>query len=536
MSSTGVRLLHRRILVAAVVLASAGFLGACSSSTAAPGSGAGTDAPHAGGTLLIGMQADPTCLDPQQTGQLAALDITRSLVDTLTDQDPKTGKIVPWLATSFAATDQARKFTFVLRDNATFSDGTPVDAEAVKATFDKLSTMPANGAPAYLKGYTGTTVTDAHHLTVNFATSNSQFLQATSTAGLGILSKATATRALGDRCRGQFVGSGPFVLDHYTADQEVVLTRRAGYAWPSAVAPNPGAAYLDQVRFLFIPEAGARTGALSSGQVQVTESVQPTDQSLFEGRGFHLLTARGPGVVPPLSLNHAGILSDQRVRAALLKGIDRTALVDTVLSPRFAPAASVLSSTTPFFVDRSAKLRFDPAGARTLLDSAGWRPGQDGIRAKDGRRLTLTWLIPAPMPPVDEYVQQQLRKIGVDVRLDSVPPARYVERQQAGQFDITAVAVTRADPDVLRNIFYSKGSNLWHLPPSELDGYLEQQASATSDQARQEAVTKAVDWILDHADTVPLYENALVHGVSDQVRNLQTDASTRLRLHDAWLG
>lgn len=482
------------------------------------------------------MQADPTCLDPQQTGQLAALDITRSLVDTLTDQDPKSGKIVPWLAKSFSVTDDARKFTFVLRDRLTFSDGTPVDAESVKVTFDKLSTMPANGAPAYLKGYTGTTVTDAHTVTVNFATSNAQFLQATSTAGLGILSKATATTSLGDRCRGQFTGSGPFVLDHYTANQEVVLKKRADYAWPSAAASNSGAAYLDEVTFIFIPEAGARTGALSSGQVQVAESVQPSDQSQFEGQGFHLLTGRGPGLVPPLSLNHAGVLGDQRVREALLKGIDRKELVDTVFSPQFKPAAGVLSSTTPFYVDQSAKLRFDPEGAKKLLDSAGWVAGKDGIRVKDGKPLTLRWLIPAPMPAANEYVQQQLRKIGVDVALDAVAPAKYVEQQQAGNFDITAVAVTRADPDVLRNIFYTKGSNLWHLPPSELDTYLEQQASATDDRARQQAVTKAVDWILDHADTVPLYENAQVHGVSDQVKDLDTDASTRLRLHDAWLG
>jgi peptide/nickel transport system substrate-binding protein len=508
------------------VLALTAPLAACSSSSGAAATG---------GTLTIAMPADPTCLDPQQTGQLVSMDISRSLVDTLTDQDPKTGKIVPWLAQSFTVSDDARKFTFVLRPGVTFSDGTPVDAESVKATFDTLAKLPANGAPAYIRGYTGTTVVDAHNLTVNFSSANAQFLQATSGAGLGILSTATASKPLADRCRGQFVGSGPFVLDHYTANQEVVLKKRPDYVWPSSLSPDKGAAHLDEVKFLFVPEAGARTGVLSSGQVQVAENIQATDQALFDGHGFHLLTALMPGAVPPLSLNHTGILADQRVRQALVEGIDRQGLVNTVLGPRYRPATSVLASTTPFYTPTD-KLRFDPAGAQKLLEDAGWVPGPDGIRVKNGQRLSLNWLIPAPNPPANEYVQQQLKKIGIEVKLNIVPPAKYTEQQSAGNFDMTAVAVTRTDPDVLRNLFYTKGQNLWHLPPSELDTYLEQQAAATTDQARQSAVTSAVNWLLDHADTVPLYENALVHGVSDQVRDFTTDASTRLNLHDASLG
>jgi peptide/nickel transport system substrate-binding protein len=516
----------RAVLLAAATLALAGSSAACSASSGAA---------VGGGTLAIAMPADPTCLDPQQTGQLAAMDISRSLVDTLTDQDPKTGKIVPWLAESWTISEDTSKFTFVLRPGETFSDGTPVDAESVKATFDNLIKLPANGAPAYIRGYTGTTVTDPRTFTINFSTPNAQFLQATSGVGLGILSKATAGKPLPDRCRGQFVGSGPFVLDHYTANQEVVIKKRPDYAWPSSLSPGKGAAKLDEARFLFVPEAGARTGALSSAQVQVAENVQTTDQIVFEGNGFHLLTVLTPGVVAPLSLNHKGILSDERVRQALLVGVDRPGLVDTVLGPRAKPATSVLASTTPFY-SATDKLRYDPAGAQTLLDAAGWTPGADGIRTRNGQRLSLDWLIPAPAPAANEYIQQQLKKIGVEVKLDIVPPAKYVEQQSAGNFDLTAVAVTRADPDVLRNLFYSKGQNLWHLPAGQLDTYLEQQATASTDEARQTAVTNAVNWIIDHADTVPLYEASLVHGVSDQVHDLGTDASTRLRLHDASVG
>lgn len=506
-------------------------------------SGEGTDsrgksggAPRDGGTLLVGSEADPSCLDPQQTGQFGAVDISRSLVDGLTSQDPKTGRIVPWLAKSFTTSADGSGFTFVLRDGATFSDGKPVDAAAVKTTFDNLVKLPANGTPSYLIGYKGTTVTDAHRLTVTFSSANAQFLQATSTAGLGILSPASFKASAAERCRGTFIGSGPYVLDHYTTDQEVVLKKRKDYAWPSSIATNKGAAHLDEVKFSFIPEGGARTGALTSGQVQIAKALQPTDEAQFKGNGFRVLSAPGPGLVPPLSLNHKGILADYKVRAALLKGVDRRELVESVFSSSYKPATSILSSGTPYYKDFSDRLRYDPEGAKSLLDSAGWKPGKGGIRVKDGKPLALTWLIPAPMPPANEAVQQQLRKIGVDVKLKPVAPPVYVEQQQKGQFDLTAVGVTRADPDVLRNIFYSKGDNLWHLPAGKLDTYLEQQALATDAKTRQTAVTNAVEWILDHADTVPLYEGAQVHGVSDKVQGFGLDASNRLDLHDAWLG
>jgi len=481
------------------------------------------------------MPADPTCLDPQQTGQLAATDVSRSLVDTLTDQDPETGKIVPWLAESYEVKNDAKTFDFTLRSGVTFSDGTPVDASAVKATFDKLVTLPATGAPAYVRGYTGTTVVDPLHFSISFATSNAQFLQATSLTGLGILSAATANAPLADRCRGAFVGSGPFVLDHYTPNQEVVLKKRADYAWPSSRSQNTGAAHLDEVHYLFVPEEGARTSALASGQVQVAENVQSTDRQQFDGNGFRLLSDRLPGAVAPLSLNHVGVLADERVRKALLIGMDRKELVDAIIGPQAAPATSVLASSTPFYA-ATDKLRFDPDQAEQLLTDAGWTPGPDGIRISDGRKLSLQWLIPAPASPDKEYIQQQFAKIGIDIVLNIVPPATYVDQQNAGNFDLTAVGVTRADPDVLRNLFSSTGQNLWHLPASELDTYLNQQAAATDDATRQVAVTNAVNWLLDHADTVPLYENAQVHAVSDQVVELATDASSRLNLHSAKLG
>lgn len=101
--------------------------------------------PQAGGTLRYALSQAPTCSDPAQGGTNQTIYVSRQIVDSLTDQDPATGEITPWLAESWEVSSDATQFTFVLKDGVTFSDGTPVDADAVKATFD--SVVNVLGAP-----------------------------------------------------------------------------------------------------------------------------------------------------------------------------------------------------------------------------------------------------------------------------------------------------------------------------------------------------------------------------------------------------
>ena len=110
--------------------------------------------PQYGGILKVALDGDPACVDPQQPGNNTALNIGRQITDSLTDQDPETGNIVPWLATSWKAEEDNRRFTFVLRDGATFSDGSKLDADAVKANFDGIVKMGARAslASTYLAG------------------------------------------------------------------------------------------------------------------------------------------------------------------------------------------------------------------------------------------------------------------------------------------------------------------------------------------------------------------------------------------------
>src|SRR4051794_33738712 len=181
--------------------ASAAVLVAAIGTSAACGSGGGSDAggsgaPKAGGTLTFAVGSDAGCVDPQQVGSNDTIYSVRQLVDSLTDQDPSTGKIVPWLARSWEIGDDARSFTFHLRPGVTFSDGTPLTAETVKANFDAIPELGPLGllAEGYLSGYTGTTVVDDLTAKVTFKRPNAQFLQATATHSLGLVAEASTRK------------------------------------------------------------------------------------------------------------------------------------------------------------------------------------------------------------------------------------------------------------------------------------------------------------------------------------------------------
>ncbi|QKG22957.1 putative ABC transporter substrate-binding protein [Actinomadura verrucosospora] len=525
---------------AAVLAAGLAALTACGSGGGASGAGAGT--PRTGGTLTFAVGSDTGCADPQQVGSNDTIYSVRQVVDSLTDQDPATGKIVPWLAQSWTISGDARTFTFHLRPGVTFSDGSALTAEVVKANFDAIPKLGPLGilAEGYLSGYQGTDVVDDLTFKVRFKQPNAQFLQATATHSLGIEAAASVRRTPQQRCSEGIAGSGPFTLQKYVPSQSITLAARKGYAWGSSLWKKPGAAYLDRIVFKILPESGVRTGGLQSGQLDAIGSVGRADESALKASGVRLLARANPGVAFGLSPNNARPpLNDEKVRQAIALGIDRRQIAQTVFPSGTRPATSPLAHTTPGHVDVGAPLSFDQARAKALLDSAGWTPGADGVRRKDGRPLAFTvkWFANAATnKPALELVQQQLKAIGVRVGLKEQAIAQIAQVQTSGDFDALWGNVTRADPDILRGSYSSKLANTYKLPASGLDALLDGQAAEPDQGKRFDLVARAQRDIARHAYTIPVVELQTELGVAKKVHGVLFDASSRIQLHDTWVG
>ncbi|MFK0004822.1 ABC transporter substrate-binding protein [Paenarthrobacter sp. NPDC090522] len=525
----------------------AGVLGAIALLASACGGGADAGAqqsaassPVPGGNLNFAVSVDRGCIDPQQVGNNDAIAIARQTVASLTSQDPKTGEIVPWLAEKFENNADATSFTFTLRTGASYADGTAIDAQSVKTNFEAIKALGAKATlgSTYLSDVSAITVKDPQTVVVDFSKPNAQFLQATSTFTLGLLSPASAKLSEADRCAGKFSGSGPFNVKSYTVDKEAVLERRAGYNWPSSTNSNKGEAYLDTVTFKIIPEAGNRTGSLQSGQIDATAAISAADIGLFSGNGFWNETRANPGVVYNLYSNESNPkLKETAVRQAISKAINREEITKTLLTEADQPAKGVLSHTTPYFKDYSSLLAHDPDGAKKLLDDAGWKPGADGIREKNGEKLSFKVTYWQSPKEVLELIQQQLKEIGVDLQLKFTTIADVTAAQADKTYDFSYGNLTRSDPDVLRTVFASNtargGSNLRDKLP--VDDTLGEQAAALDKDARQKLVDQAQEALIKDAHSIPLYELSTTISASGKVHDLKFEASSRLDFYDAWL-
>jgi len=528
----------RLVVAIAAGTAAALVMAGCSSGGTASSS---SSKPVDGGSLTYAIANDPITLNPTGTGAgNDTLAITRQLVDSLLWQDPSDGSLKPWLATKYSANADATAFTFDLRSGVTFSDGSAFDAAAVKDTFDDIAKAGASStAAAYFSGYRETKVVDDDTVEVDFTTPNAAFPNATASVALGIVAPKTTETPFEDRADGTAViGTGPFTLSSYTKNTSTVLTKRKDYDWGPAARSNTGAAHLSKVTFQVVPEASVRTGSLQSGQLDAISSVQPSDVDTLRSQ-YELVTRANPGQVFGLTFNQKRpLVSDLVVRRAIAQAVDPKTVRDTSLNDLFEVATSVLGSTTPGYTDTSSAISYDPAAAEQALDEAGWKTGSDGIRAKDGRKLQLKliWITNfGPNQTSLELIQQELRKVGVGLTLESGTVPQYLANTTSGDWDLAWDNSSRADGDVLRSKFSSDGAQSIGAADGTLDALFTKELSQSSATERAATFAAIQERIASQVDFVPVHELTSIIATTKDVHGIAFGADTRLdQLTGAW--
>ncbi len=522
---------RRRALAA--TLATTFLLLACS-----PERKAGAEASAGkGGTLKIAFFADNTnlvSLDPFQVYWIEHRSVLRNVVESLTDQDPKTGQVIPWLAKSWQVSPNALEYTFVLRDDVSFSNGTRFDAKAVKTAFDSnkafTASVPTTFGSTYLEGYDHAEVIDDHTVKIILSKPNAGFLQATSTTNLSILAPESYALKPQERSRGAIIGTGPFVLASYTPEVGIKLAKRKGYAWPSAAASNPGEAYVDNIEISYIPEESVRNGQFVQGKIDIVWPRNPftdVDLRLFETKHASIQSRSLPGPAANLYPNTSGdrVLADPKMRLALQKSIDRQAYAATIYNKDFPIVGGIYDATTPYFKPQAAKLGHDPQGAARLLDEAGWALGDDGYRHKNGKRLTLVRNLAAETSG-DVLIQDQLRKAGIELKLNILVAGELSAANAAGNYDLHSSYMTRGDPVVLQTIldprFTNRSAlsvNAYSKPTLDKAQKLFDAGLATSDsEQRARAYADLQDLLIDDGVAFPIYERIWQAATSAKVQ------------------
>jgi peptide/nickel transport system substrate-binding protein len=503
--------------------------------------------PAYGGTLIFADVQLIYSWQLQAAGRYNIGNGVNQVVDCLVYQLPANGGIVPWIAESYSVNDRATEFTFRLRDGVTFSDGTKLDATAVKANLDQAGYGDqAKGIPQNFdfQGYDRTEIVDDRTLKVFLKKPNRYFIIALSYPTAGLLAASTLEKSFTEQTKPQnIIGSGPFVFQSEIPRQEVTLVRREDYRWPPAGAANPGKAYLEKVVFREVAEDGLRTGVLQSGQAHVVKGIPPSDEEGLQAQDF-LIHGQRPllNVVDQISIRVDNkLVSERDVRFALSIGVNRAELVDTVLSKSYSPATGLLRRNSPGYVTFDKELAYDPDRANRLLDDAGWRRNRQGIREKNGQVLRLSVAASSQssaVRPAMEFVGQQWRELGV-VLINRAGDDTFMN-QSAQSIEVPLRIFRPGLTSGLVGVFgYPNGFNANNTATLHSDPVLEdlfQQDLAEPDPAKQLALLTEIQrkLIVEYVYTIPLYEASQTYGANRRVR-LAFNSNTLPVFQNTWI-
>ncbi|GHJ38962.1 ABC transporter substrate-binding protein [Streptomyces sp. TS71-3] len=543
---------RRSFLALPVAALAVSGLSACSADDGAAEAGDGT--PQDGGTVTFATDVEPEILDPHVSPADIAGAVMRNVFDSLVAQDDK-GDFSPWLATSWNVSDDGKAYTFALRRDVTFSDGTPFDAHAVKANFDRI-VAPATKSQyaAKLMGpYDRTEIVDAHTARVHLKEAYGSFLHAVSTTYLGFYSPRTLSAHPDELAAGSrySVGTGPFKLVSRVKGQRLVFERNQGYEWPPPATRTTGRhPHIDKLVVSFLPENATRLGAVTSGQADIADAVPAGRVSTLKSDTS--LSIRGhdsPGIVYEYYFNTERTPFHERdARLAVQYAVDTEAITKAVFAGQYDRAWSPLSSVTPGYdALLQGTWRHDPKKAGQLLDGLGWTGrDKDGYRTRGGRRFSVTLLFQpqytkTEQQTYDTAVQDQLKKVGIELKLVPLDVGAYAPRRNEGDYDMIAFAWGGADPDLLRNVFHSEsqladgGANGSRVRDAAIDGWLDQAKASQDRAARDELYAKVQRRVIEQGFALPAYVGTRQMAVSDRVEGVTFDASAWPLFHDAWV-
>jgi peptide/nickel transport system substrate-binding protein len=554
MSRTSRRGATRFLRASLALIAVAGLAAGCAAGQPAD-SGAEAGAPQEGGTLTYLEPQTWTTLYPPSAGFYPNGGIVNNITDRLLYQNPETLELEPWIATELPEVNEdATEYTFTLRDDVTYSDGTPLDAENVVKNFDlygKGDTGRALPVSEAINNYDHGEVVDDHTVRFHFSAPAPGFAQAVSTINSGLLSNATLDRTgeeFGPGNAQDIVGSGPFVISEEKIGTELSVTAREDYDWAPESLEHQGRALLDGVTYVLASESSVRVGTVVAGQADIARGIDAPDEPQFAADGLALHSASTNGVNNGFSFRFRNdILSDLAVRQALIAGIDREAIVQTLFTDSYPLATGALATSALGYVDTSEYYEYDPDRAAQLLDEAGWKEGPDGVREKDGTRLHLTFNEALPQPrskDVVTLVQEQLAQLGVEVELFPGDQAAQTEASlSADTIQVYHSMVGRADFDVLKSQFHSANRNALvnrsndddTVGDPELDELLAAVASAPTTPERQAASEAAQRHIAENAYFLPIFEEPQVFGLRADVQGFDTESVGRPSFYATWL-
>lgn len=504
-------------------------------------------APVMGGTLVVGLDSQPTTMDPHaSTAAISYLVASLNVTESLVYQQPD-GKIVPWLATGYTMSPDGKTFTFSLRKDVTFSDGAPFNAEAVKWNLDRIvnPNFRAGGSANALVSYAGTTVVDNSTARVAFKEPYAPFLANAAVGVLAMLSPKT-TPTQGADVNKRPIGSGAFTIAEYVAQDHITLTRHGAYARRGPWSDHQGPPYLDRIIWRTIPESNSRNVTVETGETQMIYLYSSPGAALAQlkpNKALRIESRPFPGSSYFWWLNvKLPPTDDLQVRRALSYAINRNAIVTSVYKGLDVVGCGLLSQSLLKDIAACTYYPYNPAKAAQLLEEDGWKLSPNNVRMKGGKPLSLiihSLNYGGGNFPEVELVQGQLLGLGIDAKIKADAGPAWNEENYRCSTNMGSIFLRTNDPDALYALFDSAtiGSNFnWSCYANRDVDALLQEGRAQLDPAKRRAVyLKLQHLLLDQAVAIPLMDKLSVWAIRESVKGITYNYSTYPALSDAYI-
>ncbi|VBB06908.1 Hypothetical protein LUCI_2148 [Lucifera butyrica] len=383
-----------------------------------------------GGKVLVFAQgSDPRGLDPAYVDDGESAKIMNQIYEGLVRYKPGSTEIEPLLATEWSVSPDGKEWTFKLRKNVKFQDGTPFNAQAVKFSIDRqLPPQRKDDMPYAAFVYDGVKkveVVDDYTVKIIMEKPNAAFLANMAMALAAPIVSPAAVKKYGDKFVEHPVGTGPYKFVKWDKGQQIELTAFDGY-WGEK--PKVG-----KVVYKFVKENSVRASELMTGSVDIMDGVDANDVKTLESKGIKMIKS------PGMNINYMGFFTYKKpfnnllLRKAISMAINRQNLVDYLYQGNATVAANgMLPDFIPGYAKDIKTYDYNPEEAKKLLAEAGYPNGFEFT--------AITYSNPRPYNPVNgeklaAAIQAELAKIGVKMNIKSYPWKEYKQVLFDGEGD-----------------------------------------------------------------------------------------------------
>ncbi len=485
--------------------------------------------PTAEQPVLVGRAADAIALDPARITDSESSEVTEQIFDHLVRYKPDSTEIEPALAESWDKSPDGRVWTFHLRRNVRFHDGTPFDAEAVVFSFDRQRD-PHH--PYHQEDFTywennfrniqSVEAVDAYTVRIALERPYAPFLSNLAMFPVSIVSPS-AVKKWGPEFARHPVGTGPFRFVEWSPGERIMLAANPNY-WD-------GAPRIQHLVFVVIRDPRQRLVALEGGALDVAENLSPEDLQFVALHPELTLVHVAANNVGYLAMNtQHPPFDDVRVRRAVNYAINKTAIVKLIYQGLGRPASSPVPPSMWGHVDEDI-YHYDRAMAMKLLAEAHYSHPQK--RPKLYVMDTPRSYMPAP-ETMARIIQHNLRDVGMDVEVVVNDFDTHVRLTQNGVHDLCLLgwSADTIDPDNFLYVLFDPENaepgvarNLAFFKNAELHGILSWAQESSDRSERERFYKKAQDLIAAEAPWVPLAHGEVVLAARTTLTSLKVHPS-----------